>query len=242
MAVRKLTREQRDTLRSEIRTRLEAGEKLARVVADQASKYALSPFTVRWHVKKALSTSGTAKLRHRRNSRSESKPIRVTSKDRVLLRLKEEFDRLLEKDIEIRRAHVENMSQLQQLNLRISERLIQGLEEFKRRDLPVPQPGGEKKREKVDMPEGFESFGKRIKALRMASNLTLEEASKRVGTNKSYISGIENGKVSPPSVKFVAKFAQTYSVDEKELLRIAYIEKAPPALRDELLRAFWPKA
>src|SRR5687768_16788676 len=113
MAVRKLTPEQRDALRSEIRTRLEAGEKLAKVVADQAAKYSLSPFTVRWHVKKAISTSGPARRLRRRASQMVSKPTRVTSRDRILLKLKEEFNLLLEKDIEIRRAHVENMKQLQ---------------------------------------------------------------------------------------------------------------------------------
>jgi hypothetical protein len=84
MAVRKLTREQRDTLTSEIRTRLEAGEKLAKVVADQAAKYSLSPFTVRWHAKKAASSTGQMRSpRPGRRPSRVSKLTRVTSKDRL---------------------------------------------------------------------------------------------------------------------------------------------------------------
>jgi ribosome-binding protein aMBF1 (putative translation factor) len=165
----------------------------------------------------------------------------VRSKDRALLRLKEEFDSLLRKDIEIRRAHVENLDQLQELNLRISERLIQGLEAVKRRNLPEAKTALPT-RARVAMPKGYESFGKRIKGLRKASNLTLEDVAKRIGSHKGYVSGIESGKVSPPSAKFVVKFARMYTVDEKELLRLALIEKAHPVLRDDLIRAFWPKA
>ena len=65
----------------------------------------------------------------------------------------------------------------------------------------------------------------------------MEKVAQAVGTRKGYVSGIESGKLRPPSPKYVRRFARFYMVDEKDLLRHAYAEKAPKLIRDEVIRA-----
>jgi HTH-type transcriptional regulator, competence development regulator len=76
-------------------------------------------------------------------------------------------------------------------------------------------------------------FGERMKELRRDRKLTLEAVALKVGTHKGYISGIENSKVSPPSVKLIRKLAKLYGQDEKALVRMAWVDKAPEMIRDE---------
>ena len=72
-----------------------------------------------------------------------------------------------------------------------------------------------------------------MKSLRQSKGLTLETVAKKVGTHKGYISGIERGMVSPPSVKMIRKFAKAFGQDEKLLVRLAWVDKAPALIRDE---------
>ena len=51
-------------------------------------------------------------------------------------------------------------------------------------------------------------FGERVKKLRKDKNLTVEKVAKAIGSHKGYVSGIENGKVKPPSPKLVRKIAR----------------------------------
>jgi len=76
-------------------------------------------------------------------------------------------------------------------------------------------------------------FGERIRSLRKERKLTLEQVAKKVGTHKGYVSGIETGKVRPPSVKLIRKLAKVFGQDEKSLVRMAWVDKAPPLIRDE---------
>lgn len=76
-------------------------------------------------------------------------------------------------------------------------------------------------------------FGDELRRLRRERGLTLEAVARKVGTHKGYISGIENGKVSPPSVKLVRKLARMYAQDEKRLVRMAWVDKAPELIREE---------
>ena len=77
-------------------------------------------------------------------------------------------------------------------------------------------------------------FGDLVKRLRKERGLTLEQVARKIGSHKGYVSGIENGKVNPPSVKFIRKFARIFGHDEKEMVRIAYLDKAPKIIRDEI--------
>ena len=79
-----------------------------------------------------------------------------------------------------------------------------------------------------------------MKRLRLAKDVSVEEVAKAVGTHKGYVSGIETGQVPPPSPRFISALAQFFSVDEKELLRLAYAEKAPALIRDEIIATLWP--
>ena len=77
------------------------------------------------------------------------------------------------------------------------------------------------------------NFGELVRRLRRERGLTLEAVAKKIGSHKGYISGIENGKVNPPSVKIIRKFCRLFSQDERMMVRIAWVDKAPAILKDE---------
>lgn len=79
-------------------------------------------------------------------------------------------------------------------------------------------------------------FGDLVKRLRKEKGLTLEAVAKKIGSHKGYVSGIENGKVNPPSVKIIRKFAKLFGQDERTLVRMAWVDKAPALIRDEARR------
>jgi transcriptional regulator with XRE-family HTH domain len=80
------------------------------------------------------------------------------------------------------------------------------------------------------------NFGDLVKRLRKERGLTLEQVARRIGSHKGYVSGIENDKVNPPSVKIIRKFARLFGRDERGLVRIAWADKAPAIIRDEAQR------
>jgi transcriptional regulator with XRE-family HTH domain len=80
------------------------------------------------------------------------------------------------------------------------------------------------------------NFGDLVKRLRKERGLTLEQVAKKIGSHKGYVSGIENDKVNPPSVKIIRKFARLFAQDEKNLVRIAWADKAPAIIRDDARR------
>jgi len=77
------------------------------------------------------------------------------------------------------------------------------------------------------------TFGKRLRELRHLRGYSLKELSIRTGRccEKAYLSGIENGKVNPPSPRVIRKLAKALGHDVRELLLMAYIEKAPEEIR-----------
>ncbi len=76
-------------------------------------------------------------------------------------------------------------------------------------------------------------FGDRVKKLRKEKGLTLEQVAKKISSHKGYVSGIENDKVNPPSVKVIKKFAKLFRLDARELVRLAWVDKAPEILRED---------
>jgi len=76
-------------------------------------------------------------------------------------------------------------------------------------------------------------FGDLVKRLRKDRSMTLEQVARKIQSHKGYVSGIENGKVNPPSVKFIRKFARIFQYDEKQMVRMAYVDKAPKLIREE---------
>ena len=77
------------------------------------------------------------------------------------------------------------------------------------------------------------NFGDLVKRLRKEKGLTLEAVAKKIGSHKGYVSGIENDKVNPPSVKIIKKFAQLFRQDARTLARLAWVDKAPAILRED---------
>ena len=80
------------------------------------------------------------------------------------------------------------------------------------------------------------NFGVLLRRLRKDHGWSLHTVAKKVGTQKGYLSGIENGKVNPPSPKLLRKFAKLFQQDESALLRMAWADKAPALIREETLR------
>jgi len=76
-------------------------------------------------------------------------------------------------------------------------------------------------------------FGTFVKTLRQEKGLTLEAVGKKIGSQKGYVSGIENGKVNPPSVTIILKWAKAFGQDPKTLVRLAWVDKAPSLIRED---------
>lgn len=79
------------------------------------------------------------------------------------------------------------------------------------------------------------NFGERVRALRLAKNLTQRELSAHVDVGFTYISKIENGKLhfgDFPSEKFINKLAIVLDADEDELLLLA--DKVPERIRKRI--------
>src|SRR5439155_13529604 len=79
-------------------------------------------------------------------------------------------------------------------------------------------------------------FGDLVRKFRKEKGLTLEDVAEKIGSHKGYVSGIENDKVNPPSVKIIKKCARLFSQDERTLVRIAWADKAPAIIREDAQR------
>lgn len=76
-----------------------------------------------------------------------------------------------------------------------------------------------------------QSFGEIVKRRRQELGLRLTFVAGKVGTNKGYVSGIENGRVNPPAPAFVRKFCTVLHLPFEAMLSIAHAQKAPKAVR-----------
>jgi transcriptional regulator with XRE-family HTH domain len=76
-------------------------------------------------------------------------------------------------------------------------------------------------------------FGDVVKKLRKEKGLTLETVAEKIGSHKGYVSGIENDKVNPPSVKIIKKYARLFRQDSRVLARLAWVDKAPEILKQD---------
>jgi HTH-type transcriptional regulator, competence development regulator len=90
-----------------------------------------------------------------------------------------------------------------------------------------------------------QSFGQRVRELRLAKNLTQRELAEDVaarlkeedrrGFDFTYLSKIENDRLPPPSVPAILQLAAVLAADSDELLALA--GKVPPDVGDELKRS-----
>lgn len=79
-------------------------------------------------------------------------------------------------------------------------------------------------------------FGDLVKKLRKERGMTLDAVAKKIGSHKGYVSGIENDKVNPPSVKVIQKYAKVFGQDARALVRLAWVDKAPAIIREDAER------
>lgn len=86
----------------------------------------------------------------------------------------------------------------------------------------------------------MKSYGSIIHSARRKKGWTLDQVASKIGSHKGYISGIENGKVRPPSPKISGKLAKVLGLDAKDLLRRAWAEKAPMLIRTEIAALLFP--
>lgn len=78
-------------------------------------------------------------------------------------------------------------------------------------------------------------FGDKIRKLRTACGLTQQAIADRMNVSVTYISKVENGKLSfgdYPSEKFIHKLAEELKADEDELLLLA--DKVPASIRQRI--------
>ncbi len=73
-------------------------------------------------------------------------------------------------------------------------------------------------------------FGKIVRARRVAARMTLETLAARIKSVKGYLSGVENGKVSPPAPAFVHEIAIALGLPECKMQLLAWLAKAPAAV------------
>lgn len=83
----------------------------------------------------------------------------------------------------------------------------------------------------------MQEFGKRVRQLRHEHALTLEAVAKVAKIRKGYLSGIENGRVNPPSPKVVRGIAKALGVEARGLLLLAAVEKAPKEIKGDIEKA-----
>lgn len=73
------------------------------------------------------------------------------------------------------------------------------------------------------------SLGKQLKDQRILLNLTLRDVEKVTKISNAYLSQLENGHISNPSVSILSKLASFYKVDLKSLLVAGGIIKGKDA-------------
>lgn len=78
-----------------------------------------------------------------------------------------------------------------------------------------------------------ETFGQKLRALRRAAGITQRELAERVGVDFSYISKLENDRLSPPAADTVVEICKALDVTPDELL--AASGKMPPQVQRSIV-------
>ena len=84
------------------------------------------------------------------------------------------------------------------------------------------------------MDEGL-SYGGIIRQKRKEKKLTLEKVGRCIRSGKGYMSGIENGKVPPPSPAFTMRLCKLLDLEPHMMLALAWAQKAPKLIRDDMM-------
>ena len=79
-----------------------------------------------------------------------------------------------------------------------------------------------------------DTFGKKIRDLRISSDVGLRELARLINKSPGYLSDVEHDKVPPPSEDVILKIAAALNVDKKELLTAA--QKMDPEISNYVAR------
>lgn len=83
----------------------------------------------------------------------------------------------------------------------------------------------------------MQTLGERVRALRLERGMTLRALAGAIGSSKSYLSMIENRRVSkPPSDALLVLMERALGVTDGRLRRAGDFERAPAAVRDRVQR------
>ncbi|MBX3379539.1 MAG: helix-turn-helix domain-containing protein [Phycisphaeraceae bacterium] len=94
---------------------------------------------------------------------------------------------------------------------------------------------GSKPSAEAVMDSGGMYWGTRLRKLRLARNLTLEQLADAAGCTKGYLSVIENALREVPSDSMIASLEKALGVPEGELARAADWERTPAHFRREVM-------
>jgi transcriptional regulator with XRE-family HTH domain len=94
--------------------------------------------------------------------------------------------------------------------------------------------GGNEISQKVKMSD---SFGSKIKALRIAKRLTLEEVAEKVDSTKAYVWQLENKVPARPSGKMLLELADVLGVSPDYLIDDSALDPSVSHLENALLRS-----
>jgi transcriptional regulator with XRE-family HTH domain len=75
-------------------------------------------------------------------------------------------------------------------------------------------------------------FGTMLRQARRTRGLTLQEVASKTGSSKGYFSGVENGKINPPTYALVEKIARLLGIPESDLCLFAFAVKAPKQIQN----------
>src|SRR5258706_11455768 len=78
---------------------------------------------------------------------------------------------------------LEDLERIQLLIFRLSQSLVEVPKPHLRTSQRSPSP--------LQLPSRFQPFGARVKGLRTASGMTLDQVARALGSHKGYVSGIE---------------------------------------------------
>ena len=85
-------------------------------------------------------------------------------------------------------------------------------------------------------------YGEMVRRLRGEKNLTLSQVAKASGIEKGYLSGIENGKVNPPSPPVVRALSHVLGAGTAggraltiRMLALAWAQKAPQEIQSAMI-------
>lgn len=96
-----------------------------------------------------------------------------------------------------------------------------------------------KLRKKYELGLRVSHFGELLRHLRKEKRLTLAQLSRRCGSTKSHLSGVERVNVAPPLTKHAGRWAEVLGYPPHKMEMFGALQKTPPEIRDALFLAVY---